>query len=104
MHLFNGAKRRAYKWDVFDITRDFIESKIRTGHCEVTGLPFDMKPMGSASKKNPYAPSLDRIDNSKGYTVDNVRIVLWAVNLMHGEMTDEQLIVMCNAVVKGLTK
>lgn len=103
-NLLNGAKRREHKWPIFDIDRDFIESKLIVGTCEVTGLPFDMKPMGNASRKNPFAPSLDRIDNTKGYVRSNVRLVLWAVNLMHGEMTDEQLVEMCKAVIRGMGK
>lgn len=103
-HLFNGAKKRADNWECFDITREFLEAKLRNGHCEITGIPFDMRPIGVASKKNPYAPSIDRIDNTKGYIQSNVRMVLWAVNLMHGEMTDSQLIDMCKAVLKGFNK
>lgn len=34
------------------------------------------------SKINPYSPSLDRIDTSRGYTKDNVRLVVYAVNIM----------------------
>lgn len=104
LHLLNGAKKREHKWPVFDIDREFIESKLKIGTCEVTGIAFDMKPMGRASRKNPFAPSLDRIDNTKGYIRSNVRLVLWAVNLMHGEMTDEQLVEMCKAVIRGMEK
>jgi hypothetical protein len=102
-HLFNSAKRRHQKWEFFDLDRVFIEEKLSAGKCEVTGLPFDFTSPGD-SRKNPFAPSIDRIDNSLGYTKNNVRIVLWSVNLMHGEMTDEQLIEMCKAVIKGLEK
>jgi hypothetical protein len=34
------------------------------------------------TKISPYAPSLDRIDCRKGYTKDNVRIVVYALNVM----------------------
>lgn len=102
-HLFNNAKKRLGKWPDFDIDKEFIEQKLTIGHCEVTGLPFDFTSPGE-SRKNPFAPSLDRIDNSIGYVKSNVRVVLWAVNLMHGEMTDSQLLQMCKAVIKGLEK
>ena len=41
--------------------------------------------------KNPLSPSIDRIDSTKGYSNDNVHIVLWQYNLMRGELTDDQL-------------
>lgn len=102
-HLLNNAKKRQSKWTSFDIDREFIEQKLKNGVCEITGIPFDFTSPGE-SKKNPFAPSLDRIDNKVGYIKTNVRVVLWAVNLMHGEMTDDQLVVMCKAVIEGLKK
>lgn len=54
------------------------------GRCQVTGIPFGPKPVDSYFR-NPYAPSLDRIDSSKGYHKDNVRLVLCAVNTAMNE-------------------
>lgn len=45
--------------------------------CAVSGLPFSLE---WGAGKNPFAPSLDRKDNSKGYTRENARLVLSAVN------------------------
>lgn len=103
LNLLGGAKRRAEKRGDFDLDLNFIIEKLEKGRCEVTGLKFDFSCMGKG-KKNPFAPSIDRIDNKLGYTKSNVRFVLWAVNLMHGEMTDDQLIKMCKAVIEGLEK
>lgn len=47
------------------------------GKCAVTGLPFDVS---FENPKNPFAPSLDRMDSNKGYEPDNVVFVLWGVN------------------------
>lgn len=50
------------------------------GRCQVTGVYFDRrKPHGS--NRAPFAPSIDRIDNSRGYTADNVRLVCQIANL-----------------------
>ena len=54
------------------------------GRCQVTNIPFGPKPVDSYFR-NPYAPSLDRIDSSKGYHKDNVRLVLCAVNTAMNE-------------------
>jgi hypothetical protein len=100
--LFKSATDRGDQYEEFDVTVEWIEEKLRDGVCEVTGIPFDFGKHSTYSK-NPFAPSIDRKDSTKGYTKDNVRIVLWQVNLMRGEMTDEEVLEICKAVVKGLT-
>lgn len=35
---------------------------------------------------NPYSCSIDRIDNTQGYTKDNVELVTWAQNKLRGSM------------------
>jgi len=54
------------------------------GRCELTGLPFFVG-TNSPGKIRPYQPSLDRVDNSVGYTYDNCRIVCCCVNIALGE-------------------
>lgn len=49
--------------------------------CALTGIRFMSKSTRS-SAFNPYAPSIDRIDATKGYARENVRLVIWAINLM----------------------
>lgn len=49
--------------------------------CAVSGLPFSDVKLGNAHKR-PWMPSIDRIDCTKGYTRDNVRIVCVAVNTL----------------------
>jgi hypothetical protein len=46
--------------------------------CVLSGLPFRTRKEGWA--KNPYAPSIDRIDCARGYTPDNTRLVCYCVN------------------------
>jgi len=76
---------------------------LEIGKCELTGLPFDFIPSKN-SFRNLYSPSLDRIDSSKGYTKDNVRIVLSSVNCALGEYTDEEMLPILEAMVKGIKK
>lgn len=67
----------------FDLTLNWCLLRIEEQNhcCAVSGVPFFHAPQG-ASKCDPYAPSIDRIDCSRGYTQDNCRIVLFAVNVM----------------------
>lgn len=97
--LYKGAKRRASVYDEFDVSVEWIEKKLERGYCELTRLPFDFLPHPKYAK-NPYSPSIDRIDSTKGYTKENVRIVLWQVNLMRGEMTDEEVELICKKFIE----
>lgn len=48
------------------------------GRCEVTGVALALDRHGVRA---PFAPSLDRIDCGKGYTVPNTRVVCQIANL-----------------------
>ena len=45
--------------------------------------------------KDPFKPSPDRIDNSKGYTKENTRIVWMMENYARSTFSDEQVIEFC---------
>lgn len=60
------------------------------GRCELSGLAFVM--LADVRFKNrPFAPSIDRIDNSLGYSMSNCRLVCIAVNLALNEWGLETL-------------
>ena len=83
LRKFDKAKRRDLaRGFTTSITAEWIGAQLAALDycCAVTGLPF-AHDKGS-TKTNPFSPSLDRIDNRKGYETDNVRIVLYAVNTM----------------------
>jgi len=69
------------------------------GLCAVTGLPMQFSALESG--KNSYAVSVDRIDSSRGYYQDNIRLVCARVNLMKMELSDEQMQFWCRAILKG---
>lgn len=46
--------------------------------CSVTRAPFSLEKVG---RHRPYAPSIDRIDNAVGYTLENCRVVCVATNI-----------------------
>ena len=76
--LLQAARMRAKKRDEpMTLSVEWVLEKIANGHCEVSGMEFDMSRAGT---KNPYAPSIDRIDSNKGYTPENCRVILWALN------------------------
>lgn len=56
--------------------------------CALSGMGFDMK-------KSLYKPSLDRIDSQKGYTEDNIQLVLFIVNKMKRELRQDEFKAIC---------
>ena len=60
----------------FDLTREWIESNFLTDVCTVSGIELYYGP----DEWHPRKATIDRIDSSKGYTMDNCRVVCLAVN------------------------
>lgn len=100
--MLKTSKRKSSKFDnsVHDLTLEFIMQKLARGVCEVTGLSFDFD-RHEYYKCNPFSPSIDRIDSTIGYKQDNVRIVIWQYNLMKGEMTDDEVYLICEEVIRA---
>jgi hypothetical protein len=70
----------------FDLDFNFLKEmyKKQQGRCILTDIPFKFV----RENRYPFSPSIDRIDNAKGYTKDNVRFVVYCMNLalhMFGE-------------------
>jgi len=91
--LLCSAKGRANNKNIeFNLTYEWIlDLYDKQGCvCSLTGIAFDFdnKPKVKRSY-NPYSPSLDRIDTSKGYTQDNVRLVLTAINIALNDFGEE---------------
>jgi hypothetical protein len=59
------------------------------GRCAMTGLAFDDRQVGMGQARRPYAPSLDRADPEKPYTVENCRLVLQGVNFALNRYGDD---------------
>ncbi|APB99066.1 hypothetical protein [Polynucleobacter asymbioticus] len=77
-HL-KGSKQRKIE---FQITVEDIEMALKQQKfkCAITKIRFnESKPDGMRFR--PWLPSIDRVDNSKGYTKDNIRILCAFVNI-----------------------
>jgi hypothetical protein len=69
------------------------------GLCAVSRLKFNLKRFPDALVKHPYAPSIDRVLSSGGYTKDNVRLVCVAVNFGIGEWGQEVYLTLAQGAV-----
>jgi len=82
--MFQGAKQRALDSNLeFNIS---IEDIFIPEECPVRKIPFSI----GSSKRNDNTPTLDRIDNSKGYIKGNVRVISWRANCLKKDGTLEE--------------
>lgn len=79
-----GVRQRARKKGVeFSLTKeDFTIPDV----CPMLGIPLFFSP----GKATANTPSIDRIDNTKGYTSDNVRVISWEANRLKSDITLER--------------
>lgn len=97
--LLTGAKRRAkIKKITFDLTPEWA-IKRWTGACELTGLPFSEPVKRVGYKNRNMSPSIDRIHPTGGYTQDNCRIILWAVNGFKRDSSDSDMYKIARALI-----
>jgi hypothetical protein len=79
-----SAKARAKASGVeYDLDKEWVLSQaiLQNFKCALTAIPFYMTTEATSSR-HPFLPSLDRISAGGGYTKSNVRIVIYAVNVM----------------------
>lgn len=92
--LFNAAKNRAKtKGLEFTICKEDI-SIPKT--CPLLGVELSM--WGDKD----YSPSLDRLDNTKGYTPDNIWVVSFKANRMKNTASKAELVSFARNILKLL--
>lgn len=83
--IVKAAKLRSEKLGLpFNLDQhvDAIQRRIDAGYCELSGVKFDTDATHGKTRVRPNAPSLDRINPSQGYVYSNIRIIVFALNLM----------------------
>ena len=93
-HLINGAKARDY---TFDITTEEAWSQFlqQESKCILTGEVLIFARNYSTDLQT---ASLDRIDSSKGYVVDNIQWVHKDVNMLKGSIDVQKFVHLCRLV------
>jgi hypothetical protein len=85
--MLKSIKSRASKEGIqFELELEWTRELLAPMLCSVTGIQLTWKWDGPG--KNPWAPSLDRLTPSEGYTFSNVRLVCWAYNLARSNWPD----------------
>lgn len=91
MLLRNARWRAKNKLIAFDITVDDLDWPT---HCPIFGVELVYRRTGQGKNgrvPHPYAASLDRRDNGKGYIKGNVSVISWRANKLKGNATAEEL-------------
>lgn len=91
------AKKRGLQWQLEpqDIESMWIQQE---GKCKQTGLQ-----LSCGTNNHNQTWSLDRIDNSKPYTKDNVQIVSKTYNMMKGSRTDNEMKLMAYLLYQNMS-
>lgn len=91
--ILKDAKQHAKKNKrEFDIDIEFLNKIFNEQQekCVLTGIKFDDENL----------PSLDRIDSSKGYTKENIQLVLIRINKMKSDLKQNDFIDLCIDVAR----
>lgn len=91
-----AAKRRAKKTGLVFVLP--LDSLVLPETCPVLGI--ELQSNEGSPRSNSY--SMDRLDNTKGYTLDNVRVISHRANTMKSNMSIEQVEKLLE-YMKGLT-
>lgn len=87
-----------------DLTLEYLDQiwKIQNGRCALTGKEFKQYKDSLEWEKdtsNPWKPSLDRIDSSKGYIQGNVRFICIIANFAKGVWDDSVLYELAQSLI-----
>lgn len=87
-NLLNMAKHRAKKFERdFNLTLEWLNAAWPADNrCPILGIELTWGDYTAGT-----SASIDRIDNAKGYTQDNSRVISWRANRIKCDATPEEL-------------
>lgn len=92
--ILNRAKERALSKN---LEFNLLESDIIIPEvCPILEVPLKIGTKGDYE----YSPSIDRIDNTKGYTKDNIQIISKKANSMKNSATFKELKTFCKNILR----
>ena len=97
--LLYAARRRATTRQIeFDLTEEDI---VIPEYCPILGLK--LQPVRGVTGRD-SSPSLDRIDNSKGYVKGNVAVISFRANTLKNNATADELRAIANFMDEAMTE
>jgi hypothetical protein len=92
--LYSSAKNRAGRTNLeFNIT---LEDIVIPSHCPILNIPLSK----GKGQKHDGSPSLDRIDNTRGYIKGNVKVISSRANQIKSDGTAEEHIRIAEYITK----
>jgi hypothetical protein len=82
----------------FDMSLKKVRQLLNTKRCFISGLPLNK------IQHDPNQLTFDRLDNTKGYTDDNVVACSFKVNQLKGDLTIEEITMLYMAIQKKVNK
>lgn len=101
--MLSGCKTRALKNNIpFDLTKEQLIELFekQNGKCALSNL--EMQTVIKAGK-NPFNVSINRIKPGRAYSLSNIRLVCNSINTMRSNLSDEEFLSFCKAVVDYLS-
>ncbi len=90
LRIVDSAKHRsADKGLPYDLDQyiDALRKRVEPMVCELSGLKMICE---TGAKTHPRSLSVDRIDSTRGYTYDNIRIICWCLNAAFNNWGDAE--------------
>lgn len=109
--MFGEIRRNAIVRNLsFEVTMDDLWHlfEFQNKKCALTGIELELLPLFYNKRckikkkeqvsRDKITASLDRIDSTKGYTIDNIQWVHKAVNIMKGSLDNSEFINICKFI------
>ena len=96
---FLGARDRAKQQNLeFNITLDYLLYlwNYQKGKCALSDIDMTYE---LRVGRTPTNVSIDKIDHTKGYTMDNIQLVCMACNQIKNDLSNEEMYKFCKAIV-----
>ena len=89
--IFSNTKRTSRKYKIFmDLTYEELLQKYidQGGKCRYTNITFTER----------YKPSIDKVNPKLGYTIKNINLVLYDVNVMKSDFSEKRFQYLCKKI------
>ena len=97
---YHGAKQRSTDQGLdFNLTLDYLLLlwEQQKGICAISGIPMTYERYNG---RIPTNVSIDRINGSKGYVLDNIQLVCMACNQIKSDWSEEVMYNICKKIVE----